>query len=135
MDQYDIDMDIRIREAASEAEALVAEHTGNNEADCHYCGAHIFLVAHGLHYKWQTNPAKADASWHCGIDPAFPVRGHAPRNQFEDRRIEDDQPSFHEVTDPDTLAKAAVIMEEAKAAGMAPRRPRKPWRPSERRGH
>jgi hypothetical protein len=97
---------------ATEAEALVAEHTGNNEAECHYCGARIFLVAHGLHYKWQTNAAKADASWHCNTDPAFPVRGHAPKQQFDDsaRHGADDEPSFRPVTDPAVLARAAAIV-------------------------
>jgi hypothetical protein len=45
---------------------------------CARCGATIYLVGSGNHFKWVTNPGKAD-TWHCGNDPDFPVRTHAPK--------------------------------------------------------
>jgi hypothetical protein len=50
---------------------------------CKDCGAKIYLARVGLHYKWLTNPRKRD-SWHCGNDPDFPVRSHAPETARKD---------------------------------------------------
>lgn len=49
------------------------------ESTCNYCGASIYLTPFGFHYKWTTD--KKD-KWKCGNDPAFPVRTHAPKEEF-----------------------------------------------------
>jgi len=48
---------------------------------CMNCGRRIYLVPtpSGKSAKWVTNPDRAD-TWHCGNDPEFPVRSHAPSN-------------------------------------------------------
>lgn len=42
---------------------------------CKYCGREIKLAPFGKHYKWV---GEVSGDWHCGSDPAFPVRGHEP---------------------------------------------------------
>ncbi len=43
---------------------------------CRHCGAAVWLAKVGQSHKWVSNPAKADVTWKCGNDPAFPVRAH-----------------------------------------------------------
>jgi hypothetical protein len=45
---------------------------------CAECGQPITLISSGLHYKWVTDPTRAE-TWHCGSDPLFPVKAHAPK--------------------------------------------------------
>jgi hypothetical protein len=63
--------------APAREEGNFSEWTPPSKSVCARCGNQITLVAAGKHYKWVTNPAKAD-SWHCGNDPLFSVRAHAP---------------------------------------------------------
>jgi hypothetical protein len=46
---------------------------------CARCGFRITFVpsTEFTSGKWLSNPRRP-ASWHCGTDPAFPVRGHVP---------------------------------------------------------
>lgn len=50
---------------------------------CHRCGATIYLIkvsAATQTYKWVTDPSKLNTpTWHCGHDPEFPLRSHAPQ--------------------------------------------------------
>lgn len=51
-------------------------------ATCHQCRATIVLVPYGdgiapAGGHWRTNPDRP-STWHCGNDPAFPVRAHSP---------------------------------------------------------
>ncbi len=45
---------------------------------CQDCGLDIQLIRFGRNnFKWVTN-VRNKASWHCGNDPAFPVKSHRP---------------------------------------------------------
>jgi hypothetical protein len=46
---------------------------------CAVCQGKITLAQTGTNtWKWVTDPAKPNASWRCGRDPDWPVRGHDP---------------------------------------------------------
>lgn len=50
--------------------------TETPKSTCLHCGKAISLVPWGKHYKWVT----ANMGWHCGHDPLYPMRVHAPVN-------------------------------------------------------
>jgi hypothetical protein len=52
--------------------------TETQKSTCKHCGRAISLVPWGKHYKW----VDGRMSWHCGSDPAFPTRTHAPGTQI-----------------------------------------------------
>jgi hypothetical protein len=57
-------------------------------SDCRSCGATIYLIPSGKHYKWVTDPKRA-LSWHCGDDPGFPVKAHEPTERLTDSQIQE----------------------------------------------
>lgn len=46
---------------------------------CAHCGKRIALIQTGVRtWKW----VDGRMGWHCGSDPAFPTRAHAPGSEY-----------------------------------------------------